>query len=122
MNALRWIASHWWQTWLLLSAAFVIGWTVYLAFFGESDEQRDARRRARAKVRAEEALAAKRLAIVEEFKTREKARLARNSGEQVDAIVEKVLSGDDDPLARMREAEAFNSTEYERESDGKRIA
>jgi hypothetical protein len=117
MTTLRWIADHWWQTWLLLSAAFVIGWTVYLAFFGESDEQRDLRRRneraesARKRLRSNIALLA----------SEEKIRLHRKSDSQVDSAVEEVLA-ENDQQTRAREAEGADDYEYRQASDGRRSA
>lgn len=67
---LHWIARHWFLAWILAAAAFVIGWAIFLAWFGESDEQRDARRRKEAHDRT----IARYNAIAEEYKRRERAK------------------------------------------------
>lgn len=120
MTVLHFIRDHWVR---ILAAWFVAGvlllaiYSVYCALYGETDEQRDLRRRKEKAARA----AANLRRNIEYHAAREKARRSSLSDAMIDAAVEIVIA-DDDQLTRMREAEALNATEYERESDGKRVA
>lgn len=125
MTFLHFLRDHWARigaAWFVLIVLLLGAYSVYSILYGESDEARDSRRKGEAKRRAERALAAHRLAIFNEFTRREKERRTAAGNAAIDAAAKVALRGDDERLNEMREAEAFNSTEYVRESDGKRVA
>lgn len=123
MTVLHFIRDHWIRllaVWFIV-ATIVVAIFATIAIHGESDEQRDARRRAEAKRRADTALASfrrKKLLILAE---REKANVSRQTNARIDAIVEDVISGAD-AQTRMREAEQYNATDYIDASDGRHVA
>lgn len=111
MSALHWMARHWFLTWILIAAVATIGWCVWLVLFGESDEQRDARRARE----AHERTLARYREIAEEYKRRERAKHEIAMSAAVETVREamQVSNG---------EAEAADAEEWNSAASGRRIA
>lgn len=128
MTVIRFLTQHLLYTWVLASCVTVILWAVWLAFFGESDEQREVRRNREAKARTD----AKMRAIRDEWIRRKQAEAAAQiearANRAMEAAASDIIGKLDttpnvitaDTPQRAREAEG--AEDYTAASDGRHVA